>query len=401
VNQRLSKLQPYPFEQLASLCADITPAKDFEQIRLSIGEPQHEPPPAVLDALQSALAGVIKYPPTPGSVKLRETICQWLSNRFALPSDSLSPTAHVLPVAGTREALFAIAQCVFDSHDTARPHILMPNPFYQIYEGAALLAGANPWFYSTPAALAYQPDLDTIPEDVWASCQLLYICTPGNPSGAVVPTETLKHLIELADRYNFTIVSDECYSEIYHDETNPPAGLLQAAFECGNHTYKNCVVFNSLSKRSNLPGLRSGFVAGDAAIIKAFLQYRTYHGCAMPVHTDTASVAAWSDEQHVVANRSLYREKFARVLPILADPLNLQQPEAGFFLWPNLQRDDTEFTRLLLREKNVLALPGSYLSRSAQGNNPGARHIRLALVAPVAECIDAASRIADCLQDTN
>lgn len=398
MNTRLDALQPYPFERLSTLCADVTPATEFSPVKLSIGEPQHTPPAAVMEALKQSLAAVVKYPPTPGSTHLREVICEWLISRFSLQAGSLDPAANVLPVAGTREALFAIAQCVFDTADTTRTHVLMPNPFYQIYEGAALLAGADPWFYNSPASLDYQPDFHFIPPAVWKRCQLLYICTPGNPSGTVIPLETMMYLIELSERYNFVIVSDECYSEIYNDESSPPAGLLQAAMQCGNDDYKNCVVFNSLSKRSNLPGLRSGFVAGDAAIIKSFLLYRTYHGCAMPGHTDAASIAAWSDETHVVANRSLYREKFDRVLDILAGPLNLKQPEAGFFLWPDLKRDDTEFTRELLGQKNVLVLPGSYLSREAVGVNPGKNHVRLALVAPIAECTDAAKRIADYLE---
>lgn len=397
MNSRLEKLQPYPFERLSRLCSSVTPEAGYSSIKLSIGEPQHEPPAAVVDALRQALHGLVKYPPTAGSPRLREAIAHWLCKRFSLDMGSLNPTANVLPVAGTREALFAIAQCLFDPQQAARRHIVMPNPFYQIYEGAALLAGAEPWFYNTPGSLSYQPDFEAVPTDIWARCQLLYICTPGNPSGAVLPLETLQSLISLALQHNFVIVSDECYSEIYNDESNPPAGLLQAAALCGNDTYKNCVVLNSLSKRSNLPGLRSGFVAGDAAIIKSFLLYRTYHGCAMPVHTDTASIAAWSDETHVIANRSLYREKFDKVLEILAKPLDLRKPDAGFFLWPDLRRNDTDFTQELLRLKNVLVLPGSYLSRDTQGANPGTNHVRMALVAPVAECVDAANRIADLL----
>jgi len=397
VNSRLENLQPYPFERLRQLCATVTPAKDFSAIKLSIGEPQHEPPAAVMEALKQALPGVVKYPPTPGSMRLREVISEWLTSRFSLTTGCLDPAANVLPVAGTREALFAIAQCVFNAQDTVHSRVLMPNPFYQIYEGAALLAGAEPWFYNTPASESYQPDFDSVPTQVWERCQLLYVCTPGNPSGAVLPMASLEKLINLADRYNFVIVSDECYSEIYNDESSPPAGLLQAAVNCGNDLFKNCVVFNSLSKRSNLPGLRSGFVAGDAEIIKSFLLYRTYHGCAMPIHTDTASIIAWSDESHVVANRSLYQQKFDRVLEILDATLDLKKPEAGFFLWPDLKRDDTEFARELLRLKNVLVLPGSFLSRSAQGVNPGTNHVRLALVAPIEECTDAARRIADYL----
>jgi len=273
----------------------------------------------------------------------------------------------------------------------------MPNPFYQIYEGAALLASAEPWYYNTSATNSYLPDLDTIEESTWQQCQLFYLCTPGNPSGAVMPIEQQQRLLSLAERYNFIVVSDECYSEIYPDESNKPVGLLQAAAAMGNTTYKRCLVFNSLSKRSNLPGMRSGFVAGDSALVKAFLQYRTYHGCAMPVYVDAASTVAWQDESHVIDNRSRYREKFAAVLEILGPLLHLEQPGAGFFLWPQLSQSDTDFTRQLYRDKNVRVLPGSFLSRIAQDSNPGQNHIRLALVANVDECVEAAGRIADCL----
>ena len=396
MNPNLSKLQPYPFQRLKELCSNVTPCADYSPIDLSIGEPKHRPPEFVLDALKAALSGVSKYPPTPGSAALREVIAQWISQRIQLPDSSLTPDRHVLPVNGTREALFAIAQCLFDP-SADKPLIVMPNPFYQIYEGAALLAGAEPRFYNTPQSLDYQPDFESIDKATWQQCQMLYLCTPGNPSGAVISQQTLQHLIELAIEHDFVIVSDECYSEIYPEESTPPAGLLQAAAAMGNTRYRNCLVFNSLSKRSNLPGLRSGFVAGQAELIKAFALYRTYHGSAMPVHTDAASQAAWGDESHVVENRQRYREKYDAVLDALRPTLNLARPDAGFFLWPQLKRSDTEFTRICLAEKNVKVLPGSYLSRSADGNSPGTGQIRMALVAPITECVEAAKRLADLL----
>lgn len=398
VNPHLQKLQPYPFQRLKQLCSDIQPA-DLREINLSIGEPKHSPPQFVLQKLTESLAGVSKYPPTPGSPALRETIAQWLTRRFSLPANTLDAAKHVLPVNGTREALFAIAQCVFNPQ-ASRPHIVMPNPFYQIYEGAALLAGANPYFYSTPASIDYQPDLQHVEETVWRDCQMIYLCTPGNPSGAVVPMQTLQWLLQLADNHDFVVVSDECYSEIYPDETRKPVGLLEAAAAMGNTDYKRCVVFNSLSKRSNLPGLRSGFVAGDAEIIAAFLQYRTYHGCAMPMHTDAASQAAWNDETHVQENRGLYRAKYQAVLKVLQPVLQVTQPDAGFFLWPDLNCSDTDFTRLCLAEQNLKVLPGSYLSREVSGENPGDGHIRLALVAPVEECVEAAHRLVSLLSNS-
>ncbi len=399
MNPNLAALQPYPFQRLKELCADLVAPADLSPIDMSIGEPKHQPPQFVLEALQNSLSGVVKYPPTPGSAALRTAIAQWVSSRFNLPPGSVNADQNVLPVNGTREALFAIAQCLFDQ-SSSKKLILMPNPFYQIYEGAALLAGAQPWFYNTPAAHNYQPDFDSIDEDIWKQCQLIYLCTPGNPSGAVIPQSTLQQLLNLAEKYNFLIVSDECYSEIYPDEQNKPAGLLQAAAAIGNDSFKRCIVFNSLSKRSNLPGLRSGFVAGDKDILKAFLLYRTYHGCAMPVHTDTASTVAWQDEKHVIENRSLYRAKYSAVLEIVSAALNTTQPDAGFFLWPNLEQSDTGFTRKLLQQKNVKVLPGSYLSREARQLNPGDQHIRIALVAPIEQCTEAASRIVDCLSDS-
>jgi N-succinyldiaminopimelate aminotransferase len=323
---------------------------------------------------------------------LREAIIQWLVQRFILKADSLHANKHVLPVNGTREALFAFAQAVVDRSQDAI--VMMPNPFYQIYEGAALLAGAQPYYMNTIADNGYLPDLESIDPTTWQRCQLIYICTPGNPTGAVMNCEYLQRLIALADQYDFIIASDECYSEIYFDEQQPPAGLLQAAATMGRDDYARCIVFHSLSKRSNVPGLRSGFVAGDETIILQFLKYRTYHGCAMPEFVQYSSITLWQDEQHVKANRDLYREKFSSVVSMLSGTLNVTQPDAAFYLWPETPVDDETFARDLYAQQNVTVLPGSYLSRDNDGN-PGANHVRIALVASVDECIDAAQRIVE------
>ncbi len=391
MNPDLTRLQPYPFERLARLNAGVKPPADLEPIALSIGEPKHPTPGFITEAVITHLHGLSNYPTTRGTPALRTAIAAWLGRRFALPGGSIDPERHVLPVNGTREALFAFAQSVVDR--TADAVVLMPNPFYQIYEGAALLAGAEPVFMNTTAATGFLPDLDGIPEAVWSRCQLVYICTPANPTGAVMDMASLQQLIQLADRHDFTIAADECYSEIYLDESAPPPGLLQAAAAMGRNDFSRCMVFHSLSKRSNAPGLRSGFVAGDARLIEAFLRYRTYHGCAMPPATQAASISAWEDEAHVTANRALYREKFSAVLGILAAQLDVQQPPAGFYLWPATPIDDCEFARGLLEQQNVRVLPGSYLSRTAAGINPGSGHIRMALVAPLEDCIEAAQRI--------
>jgi N-succinyldiaminopimelate aminotransferase len=391
MNRYLDKLHPYPFEKLNKLKAGITPPSGLDHIAMSIGEPKHQSPSFVIDELISRLDTLSNYPLTKGLPELRETICRWLTTRFSLPGNSLDAERHVLPVNGTREALFAFAQAVTDQ--TASPLVVMPNPFYQIYEGAAYLAGAEPYYLNTTADNGFIPDFDNVSEETWQRCQLLYICSPGNPTGAVIGMETLKQLIELAEKYDFIIASDECYSEIYQDETNPPVGLLQAASELGNHNYKRCVVFHSLSKRSNLPGLRSGFVAGDADVLAKFLKYRTYHGCAMPVHHQYASIKAWSDEQHVKDNRELYQQKFNAVLDILSPVLDVQMPEASFYLWPHTPVDDETFTREVFAQQNITVLPGRYLSRGANGINPGENRVRMALVAPLAECVEAAQRI--------
>lgn len=391
MNPNLSRLQPYPFERMAKLHAGVTPPERLGAIRLSIGEPRHPTPGFISEALIEHLHGLSLYPATRGSLQLRESIANWLGTRFALPADSLDPDRQILPVNGTREALFAIAQCLIDPAN--QPLILMPNPFYQIYEGAALLAGAEPGFINCTSASDYLPDFDALSDSDWDRCQLLYVCSPGNPTGRVLDSEALQALIERAERHDFVIVSDECYSEIYLDEAAPPPGLLQAAAAMGNEDYKRCLAFHSLSKRSNAPGLRSGFVAGDAELIEPFLLYRTYHGSAMPPATQDASIRAWQDEAHVVENRRLYREKFAAVTDILSPVLDLHTPPASFYLWPRTPIDDQVFARQLLAEQNVIVLPGSYLSRDTENGNPGQDHFRMALVAPLDECIDAAQRI--------
>jgi N-succinyldiaminopimelate aminotransferase len=394
VNPHLCKLHAYPFERLARLKQGVSPPADKPHIALSIGEPQHATPKLIGDALTAHLSGLGNYPATKGIAPLRLAIAEWLSVRFRLAPGSVDPERQVLPVNGTREALFAFAQCVVDP--SANPLVAMPNPFYQIYEGAALLAGAEPYFLNTTQATGFLPDFDAVPNEVWARCQLLYICSPGNPTGAVMGEAVLRHLVGLAERFDFVIASDECYSELYADEANPPSGLLQAAYALGNTEFKRCVAFHSLSKRSNAPGLRSGFVAGDAAILEKFLLYRTYHGCALSLPVQHASLAAWRDEAHVVANRELYRQKFVAVVEILRDVLDVENPPAGFYLWPEVSRlglDGETFARELFAAQNVTVLPGGYLSREALGLNPGQGHVRMALVASLGECVDAAKRI--------
>jgi N-succinyldiaminopimelate aminotransferase len=391
VNPDLLRLQPYPFEKLASLKTGLNPPADKAPIVLSLGEPRHNAPSFLVEQVITHLHGVSTYPTTRGTGALRQAISDWLVRRFGLHRDAVDPERHVLPVNGTREALFAFAQCIVD-HRTD-PLVVMPNPFYQIYEGAALLAGAEPYYVNCTADTEFLPDFDSVPGHVWERCQLLYLCSPGNPTGAVMDLACLQHLIELAEEYEFVIASDECYSEIYPDEKHPPSGLLAAAAAIGNDAFRRCIVFHSLSKRSSVPGLRSGFVAGDAAIITQFLRYRTYHGCAMPLHTQAASAAAWSDEQHVALNRLAYREKFAAVLEILGPILDVYSPAGGFYLWPETPVDDREFTRALYARENVTVLPGTFLARSAQEVNPGRQRVRIALVAPLDECVEAAWRL--------
>jgi len=396
MNPNLDQLHPYPFQRLRELFAGAQPPTDLESISLSIGEPRHPTPPFIAEAVITHLHGLSNYPLTKGSTELRETIAGWLQRRFQLGDGGVDPETQILPVNGTREALFAFAQAVVDRSQTrsGAPAVLMPNPFYQIYEGAALLAGAEPVYLNTLEQNGFMPDLAAVPESTWQRCQLLYLCSPGNPAGAVASQADLQQLLELADRHDFIIASDECYSEIYPHEDQPPMGLLQACKRLGRDNYRRCVVFHSLSKRSNAPGLRSGFVAGDAAILKKFLLYRTYHGCAMSAYTQAASAAAWSDEPHVQHNRVLYRQKFADVCAVLKDTLDPAQPQGGFYLWPKVPGDDQQFARQLYQQQHVTVLPGSLLSRDADGCNPGHGRIRLALVAERDDCVIAAERIA-------
>ncbi|MFZ5579433.1 MAG: succinyldiaminopimelate transaminase [Pseudomonadota bacterium] len=398
MNPDLSLLQPYPFEKLAKLKAGIVPPANLAHIALSIGEPKHQPPSFVVEDLIHHLHGLANYPLTRGGDALREAVAGWLLRRFKAKVD---PATQILPVSGTREALFSFAQCVVNRHHSgadkplAKPLVLMPNPFYQIYEGAAYLAGAEPWFYPTPAAPygqgGFLPDFDAIPAEVWKRCQLIYVCSPGNPTGAVLPEAAYRRLIELADEHDFVIASDECYSELYYGA--PPVGLLEVCANIGRNDFARCVVFHSLSKRSNLPGLRSGFVAGDAAILKGYHLYRTYHGCTLPPPTQAASAAAWSDEAHVEKNRDLYLQKFTQVIEILDGALDASMPEGAFYLWAKTPISDTEFARRLFAEQNITVLPGSYLSREVDGINPGAGYVRMALVAEMDECLEAAERI--------
>ncbi len=395
MNPRLESLHPYPFERLGRLKSGLTPPGDKRHIALSVGEPKHPTPDLVRHALTGGLDGLSSYPTTAGTRELREAVAEWLSRRFGLAPDSLDPERHILPVSGTREGLFSFAQCVVGG--AQEPLVLMPNPFYQIYEGAALLSGATPWYLSC-APHTGVPDFEAVPASVWRRCQLLYLCSPANPSGAVIEPAVLERLLALADEFDFVIAADECYSEIYLEEDRPPVGLLQAAAAAGRHDYRRCAVFHSLSKRSSVPGLRSGFVAGDAHLLAEFHRYRTYHGCTMPLYAQAASVAAWHDEEHVRDNRSLYRRKFDAVVPILAQVMRVERPTGGFYLWPETPIDDVEFCRLLFARENVTVLPGSFLSRVVNGVNPGSRRVRIALVPPLDECVEAAERIRDFLR---
>jgi len=393
MNPNLERLHPYPFEKLAKLKAGISVPEHLAPISLGIGEPKHPSPAFVKQVIADNLDKLANYPTTKGLDELREAIANWASRRFQLAEGTLDPAKHVVPVNGTREGIFALVQAVVDSSKPAT--VVSPNPFYQIYEGAAFLAGADPVYLPCDASNGFIPDFDAVPESVWKDCQILFLCSPGNPSGAVIPRETLVKVIELADRHDFLIASDECYSELYPDEANPPEGLLQTCAAIGRHDFKRCVVFHSLSKRSNLPGLRSGFVAGDAEVLASYLKYRTYHGCAMPVHNQLASIAAWNDEDHVRENRAAYRAKFEAVVPILREVMNVDFPDAGFYLWPETPMSDETFARELSAQQNVHVLPGRYLSRTVNGHNPGENRVRMALVAPLEECVEAARRIVE------
>ncbi|MFA6179242.1 MAG: succinyldiaminopimelate transaminase [Candidatus Methylopumilus sp.] len=389
MNPNLNLLQPYPFQRLRDLFSGITPNQQLKPINLSIGEPKHATPALIKDALVNNLAGLANYPTTAGIVALRQAISAWATRRYGIPA--LDVENEIIPVNGSREALFAFAQAVVDSSKPA-PVIICPNPFYQIYEGAAFLAGAEPYFLNTLPETNHAMDFSSVPESVWQRTQLVYLCSPGNPSGKVMSLEQWQEVFELSDRYGFTIAADECYSEIYFDEATPPLGALQAAHKLGRD-YTRLVIFSSLSKRSNVPGMRSGFVAGDAKILEKFLLYRTYHGCAMNPVVQAASIAAWNDETHVIENRRLYDEKFKAVTPMLQGVLDVQMPDAAFYLWARTSMPDTKFAAKLYRDFNVTVLPGSYLAREAHGINPGKNFIRLALVASLEECVEAANRI--------
>lgn len=397
MNLGLERLQPYPFERLAALRAGLAPDPALSAINMSIGEPQHATPAFLLEALRDALPALAKYPATKGTDDLRQAIADWLERRFRVPAGAVNPDTMVLPANGTREALFAIAQTLIDARDSAAL-IAMPNPFYQIYEGAALLAGASPYYLPCPAGRDFLPDLEAVPAQVWARCRLVYVCSPANPSGAVMSLADYRALLALADRHDFTVVSDECYSELYLDEDAPPCGLLEAAWADGRTNFERCLVMHSLSKRSNAPGLRSGFIAGDPRLMAQFLRYRTYHGAAMPVHVQIASAAAWRDEPHVVENRRLYRDKFAAVTPLLASVTQVSLPAGGFYLWPQVEGDECALCARLIQHANVTTLPGSFLARDAGHGNPGAHRLRIALVAGYDECLTAARRIVDVMQ---
>lgn len=399
MNPLLAKLQPYPFERLRQLFAGVTPNPDFAPISLGIGEPKHPTPHFIKETLSSSLGALAVYPATAGELKLRQSFTGWLKRRYGL---ELDPATQVLPVNGSREALFALAQTVVDATRSPAPVVLSPNPFYQIYEGAAFLSGAEPYYVPSVPSRNFAVDWDSVPADVWARTQLVFVCSPGNPTGAVMPLDEWQKLFALSDRYGFVIAADECYSEIYfRDEA--PLGGLEAAAKLGRNDFRNLIALTSLSKRSNVPGLRSGFVAGDASIIKSFLLYRTYHGSAMSGTVAAASIAAWNDEAHVIENRAQYRAKFAAVTPLLEPVLDVRLPDASFYLWAGIpaawQGDDEAFARALYAQYNVTVLPGSYLARDVAGSNPGRGRIRMALVADTAECTEAAERIVKFIQN--
>lgn len=393
MNPHLAQLQPYPFEKLRALFAGVTPNPQYKEIKLSIGEPQHPTPVFIMEALAGGLKGLANYPTTQGVPALRQAIAAWNQRRYGL---ELNPETEILPVNGSREALFAFAQTVIDPSHGHIPLVVSPNPFYQIYEGAAYLAGAQPRFLNSLPDNQFSFDYDSLSPEEWARVQLFYVCSPANPTGKVLSLDDWKTLFALSDQYGFVIASDECYSEVFFDEANPPLGGLQAAKILGRSN-ERLVAFSSLSKRSNVPGMRSGFVAGDAALLKKFLLYRTYHGCAMAPPVQTASIAAWSDEAHVLDNRNQYREKFAACTPLIGEVLSTAMPDASFYLWAKVDKlaaiSDTEFARGLLEHYNVVVLPGSFLGREVNGVNPGANFIRIALVASLAECLDASHRI--------
>ena len=399
MNPLLQKLQPYPFEKLRALFKGVTPRAEFTPISFGIGEPKHATPTLIRDTVVNALSGLATYPATAGTEPLRQAIATWIMQRYDLPA--VNAATEVLPVSGSREALFSLAQTIIDSQRATiggeLPVVVCPNPFYQIYEGAALLAGAEPYFVNSDPARNFACNYAAVPDAIWARTQLLYVCSPGNPTGAVLTLDDWRELFALSDKHGFVIASDECYSEIYFDEATPPLGGLEAAHKLGRG-FDRLVMLSSLSKRSNVPGMRSGFVAGDAAILKQFLLYRTYHGTALSPMFQTASVVAWKDEAHVRENRALYVSKFSTVTPMLAEVLDVRLPDAAFYLWANVARtglSDTEFAARLYADYNVTVLPGSYLARDAHGANPGSGFIRIALVADVDECVEGARRIVE------
>ncbi|MEM7079933.1 MAG: succinyldiaminopimelate transaminase [Pseudomonadota bacterium] len=396
MNPRLEMLQPYPFERMRGLMAGVTPNPDLGHISLSLGEPKHPAPEFVLRTLadRDFLARQLgNYPATRGSDELRAAVAAWVTKRFG---PALDADTEALPVNGTREALFALAQALLSGRDDAL--VLMPNPFYQIYEGAALLGGAQPYYVNNQPDASYQQDFSSIPAAVWNRTELVYICSPGNPTGQVMPQAQMIELIHLAHEYDFMIASDECYSEIYFDDATPPGSILDASNACGNPSFARCVAFHSLSKRSNLPGLRSGFVAGDAQLLARFLSYRTYHGCAMSAHHQAVSALAWQDEEHVLANRQLYRDKFTAVSQLLAPHFPLIQPEGGFYHWLATPMDERVFAQRLLAERAITVMPGSFLARETAAGNPGRGHVRVAWVAEPEECIAAAQRLVEFAQ---
>jgi N-succinyldiaminopimelate aminotransferase len=393
MNPYFDYLQPYPFEKLKELKANTKTNAALKPILLSVGEPKHPAPDFVKQTLMDAIDGLANYPSTKGIIELRETIASWLTKRFSLTSATIDAETNVLPVAGTREALFAFTQAIINNTATDKPLVVCPNPCYQIYEGAALLAGADTHYLNCNSEDGFIPDLDKVPKAVWQRCQLLQLCAPGNPTGATLSLAYYKKAFELADKYDFIVSNDECYSELYRDEENPPLGILEACQKLGRDQFERCIVFHSLSKRSNLPGLRSGFVAGSAKLLDFFFRYRTYHGCALSLPVQKASIAAWGDEAHVEENRKLYKQKFDTVGAILGGVLDFNIPSAGFYLWPKTPIDDAVFARDLYTQENVTVLPGSFISRSTSDGNPGVNRIRLALVPNLSDCIEAAERI--------
>ncbi len=406
MNPHLGLLHPYPFERLTALQAGVLPPAHLKRIPLHIGEPKHAPPAFVLETLTANLVELGTYPVAAGSPAFRQAVAGWLDRRYGV-GHCVDADRMVLPVNGTREALFAFVQAVVNPAGTAQPAVLMPNPFYQIYEGAALLAGAEPVYLDTDASNGFLPDLEAVPLALWQRCQVLFLCSPGNPSGTVAPLAWMQRALALAEEHDFIVAADECYADIYLDEANPPPGFLQAAAAMGNTAFRRLVVFHSLSKRTSVPGLRSGFVAGDPTLLAPFRLYRTYHGCAMPGHVLAASAAAWADDAHVAANRALYRAKFEAVVPVLRAVMPVEWPDAGFYLWLDVahthrnadgqapEGSDTGWSRGLLEQQNITTLPGEFLARpNAAGGHPGRGRVRLSLVAPVAECLEAAHRIA-------